>query len=99
MYYDSKEVTKEEIQEEEKHQRDTEAYIALKTALQNRLFDVILNWNLFSQAYCFSYIINCRQALPILPSSFRNVEEYIRYYLGFVLQEMQAQALKSLTMY
>lgn len=51
MYYDAKEVTKEEIQEEEKQQRDVEAYITLKTALQNRLFDVILNWNLFSQAY------------------------------------------------
>lgn len=98
MYYDAKEVTKEEIQEEEKQQRDVEAYITLKTALQNRLFDVILNWNLFSQAYSIDWHMNCRQALPILPSSFRNVEEYIRYYLGFVLQEMQAQALKSITM-
>ncbi|KAK8807627.1 hypothetical protein WA171_000580 [Blastocystis sp. BT1] len=70
-------------------QRDNDTYISLKQALQNRLYDVLLNWNLFCDA----------QPLPILPPSFHNVEEYIRLYLGFVLQEVQAQAIKSLNPY
>ena len=35
-------------------QRDNDTYIALKQALQNRLYDVLLNWNLFCDAYSFS---------------------------------------------
>ena len=31
-------------------QRDNDTYIALKQALQNRLYDVLLNWNLFCDA-------------------------------------------------
>lgn len=54
MYYKSSEVSKEEIQAEEKEQRDAEVYSNLKTALQNRLYDVILNWNLFAPPYKFS---------------------------------------------
>lgn len=53
MYYKSSEVSKEEIQAEEKEQRDAEVYSNLKTALQNRLYDVILNWNLFAPPYEF----------------------------------------------
>ena len=34
--------------------------------------------------------------LPLLPTSFQNVEEYIQFYASFVLQEVQAQALKML---
>lgn len=48
MYYKASDVSKEEIQAEEKEQRDAEVYSNLKTALQNRLYDVILNWNLFA---------------------------------------------------
>lgn len=51
MYYDAKDVSQEEIQEEERQQRDAETYSTLKTTLQNRLYDVILNWNLFVPAY------------------------------------------------
>ena len=99
MYYKASDVSKEEIQAEEKEQRDAEVYSNLKTALQNRLYDVILNWNLFAPPYKFSFLFHyVRQILPILPSSFQDVEEYIRLYLGFILQEMQAQAIKSLNM-
>ena len=48
MYYKASDVSKEEIQAEEKEQRDAEVDSNLKTALQNRLYDVILNWNLFA---------------------------------------------------
>ena len=34
-------------------QRDNDTYIALKQALQNRLYDVLLNWDLFCSAYSF----------------------------------------------
>lgn len=47
MYFKDGGLTKEE----EKQQCDVETYALLKQALQNRLYDVILNWNLFTPAY------------------------------------------------
>ena len=36
------------------------------------------------------------QPLPILPSSFQNVEQYISMFSAFVLQEVHAQTLQSI---
>ena len=47
MYFKDGGLTKEE----EKQQCDVETYALLKQALQNRLYDVILNWDLFTPAY------------------------------------------------
>ena len=54
---------------------------------------------IFSAMRIRSHFLSRRQPLPILPPSFHNVEEYIRLYLGFALQEVQAQAIKSLNPY
>ena len=82
MYYKSSEVSKEEIQAEEKEQRDAEVYSNLKTALQNRLYDVILNWNLFAPPYEFSlffFIILDKSYLFYLPhfKMLKNIFDYI----------------------
>ena len=40
--------------------------------------------------------VKCRTTLPILPTSFQGVDDYINHYAAFVLQEVQAQALKGI---
>ena len=51
MYYDSSSLSKEELLAEEKRQYDVEVYINLKQSLQTQLFNIILNWDLFSPVY------------------------------------------------
>lgn len=79
------ETEKEEVKED-RQQRDTDTYASLKLALQSRLYGILLNWDLFIPA----------QPLPILPSSFQSVEEYISLFSAFVLQEVHAQTLQSI---
>ena len=43
--------------------------------------------------------ITYRNTLPILPTSFKGVDDYIHHYAAFVLQEVQAQALKGINRY
>ena len=72
-------------------------YASLKEAIQKRLFDIVLNWDLFYPAYALGCSLIPSSTLPILPTSFQNVEEYIQFYASFVLQEVQAQAFKMLS--
>lgn len=71
-------------------------YASLKEAIQKRLFDIVLNWDLFYPAFVCECVFIPSSTLPLLPTSFQNVEEYIQFYASFVLQEVQAQALKML---
>lgn len=71
-------------------------YASLKEAIQKRLFDIVLNWDLFYPAFVCECVLIPSSTLPLLPTSFQNVEEYIQFYASFVLQEVQAQALKML---
>lgn len=52
-------MTEEERAKEELEQRDADTYAALKTAIQNRFYDILLNWDLFVPA-CEIYV--CFQA-------------------------------------
>ena len=40
--------------------------------------------------------VKCRTTLSILPTSFQGVDDYINHYAAFVLQEVQAQALRGI---
>ena len=49
MYYQTEE-TEEDRAKDEQEQRSADTYAALKTALQNRFYDILLNWDLFVPA-------------------------------------------------
>ena len=49
MYYQTEE-TEEDRAKDEQEQRSADTYSALKTALQNRFYDILLNWDLFVPA-------------------------------------------------
>ncbi|OAO17990.1 tRNA splicing endonuclease [Blastocystis sp. ATCC 50177/Nand II] len=86
MYFQDTEDAKEDENASATQQRDVEVYASLKQAIQSRFFDILLNWDLFVPA----------TTLPILPTSFQGVDDYINHYAAFVLQEVQAQALKGI---
>lgn len=49
MYYQAEE-TEEDRAKNELEQRNADTYAALKTAIQNRFYDILLNWDLFVPA-------------------------------------------------